>query len=214
MMTLRSAALAAFALAAFSHSALASDYGFAKDGMIAEIETAWPSDYIRAPEGTMFSQLSTVGGLDFALSTRPLSYFVGIYGGQVQHFAHAGYAHAWLCYRSGDTRQWLFTNGGSDNEPRGQADWLIIETADPDYDAAYGCSEQPLAMLVAGDKVPAIGKTRDEISRLYGTILPNDQTYVTLFEMSYEAPYTTSSVSLRFDGEVVTGVSLAQGSEE
>ena len=41
--------------------------------LIADIERLWPSDYLElSPEAT-FSQLSTVGGLEFQLSMRPLS---------------------------------------------------------------------------------------------------------------------------------------------
>ncbi len=214
MSPLRAAALTALAIAGFAHPAQASGYSFARDGMIADIERLWPSDYLElSPEAT-FSQLSTVGGLEFQLSMRPLSYFAGLYGGEVQHFSNAGYYHDWLCYTSGDMRLWLFTNDGSDDAPRGLVDWLVVETADPAFNAGYGCTEQPLAMLAPGPKVPSIGMTRARIEARYGTTTDKQQNFVTIFGMQYAAPYVTTNVTLRFERDVLTGISLAQGSEE
>jgi hypothetical protein len=40
------------------------------------------------------------------------------------------------------------------------------------------------------------------------------QNFGTIFDMQYDAPYVTTNVTLRFERDVLTGISLAQGSEE
>lgn len=203
------AALLLFSLAATPAGAMQFD--FARDGIVAEIETAWPSDYVVPHTSLRIGTMTTAGGLELAFDELPLSELAARYGGTIQRFANAGYDTQWLCYRMAGQRIWYFTGGAPEEMNGGRVSWIVMEEADPDHDADYGCSTQPLALLLPGGRVPALGMSRSEVESLYDAELPAADRYVTLFQDAYEEPFIVTNITLRFTEDRVSGISIAEG---
>lgn len=194
--------------------AAAQQFAFARDGMVGELEQQrWTGDYIGPGQEFTLGTLTTAGGTTFSLSKTTLPDFAKTFGGAIQRFENAGYDTQWLCYTASGVRIWYFSGGAPEEMNGGYVDWVLMEEAEPTYDGDYGCSSQPRAMLVPGGKVPALGASRDDVAKLYEVAVPADQPYVTIFQQDDAEPYAVTNVTLHFEGDRLTGMSLVEGEE-
>jgi hypothetical protein len=188
-----------------------ADFGFAKDGIIAEINSGnSDGEVISPPPETMFSDIA-VEGMSLPLFTKPLSDIQAAFGGEIQTWDSYGYVHHWLCYVDAGQRTWYLTDGG-DTPESAIVGWFVSEPSNPALDGQYGCSVQPLAMPVQGGDFPTIGATAADLAAHFGAPLASGADSADYFSQhAMDEGYDLVRMAYyRLTEGIVTSVSFSQ----
>jgi hypothetical protein len=184
---------------------------FARDGMIYDMSMGgWPG-HVTPDEAAMFDNIE-LKGMSLPLYAKPLSEIRAAFGGDIQRWDNVGYVHNWLCYVDGGQRVWFLTDSG-DTPEFAIVGWLVAEPSNPETDALYHCSNQPLAMVVPGAGYPTIGTSRAELGAHFGAPLAEDADRVVYFlqdTVPGEGYELVRTVYYRLKDGIVDGVSFSQ----